>query len=216
MKRNNLFMLAYIIFIFVSSWLRVVYDYPMWPKLVAAITIASFFLIISDLVYSLIKNTYENMQTETEYIAVIQEEFGAMQKYAQEYLKEKVDKIDEIKKVKIEETIESMDGKLKSIRERAKNIINYCEKYKIVADTFTVLGFLSFFFILVFETVSSFIIGILDLITVLSFGFVLLTQYFSEKQINDIAEVVADYTDMKNSIMALKIYYQQEGLHNAD
>ena len=201
MKRNNLFMLAYIIFIFVSSWLRVVYDYPMWPKLVAAITIASFFLIISDLVYSLIKNTYENMQTETEYIAVIQEEFGAMQKYAQEYLKEKVDKIDEIKKVKIEETIESMDGKLKSIRERAKNIINYCEKYKIVADTFTVLGFLSFFFILVFETVSSFIIGILDLITVLSFGFVLLTQYFSEKQINDIAEVVADYTDMKNSIM---------------
>ena len=209
-------MLAYIIFIFVSSWLRVVYDYPMWPKLVAAITIASFFLIISDLVYSLIKNTYENMQTETEYIAVIQEEFGAMQKYAQEYLKEKVDKIDEIKKVKIEETIESMDGKLKSIRERAKNIINYCEKYKIVADTFTVLGFLSFFFILVFETVSSFIIGILDLITVLSFGFVLLTQYFSEKQINDIAEVVAGYTDMKNSIMALKIYYQQEGLHNAD
>lgn len=216
MKRNNLFMLAYIIFIFVSSWLRVVYDYPMWPKLVAAITIASFFLIISDLVYSLIKNTYENMQTETEYIAVIQEEFGAMQKYAQEYLKEKVDKIDEIKKVKIEETIESMDGKLKSIRERAKNIINYCEKYKIVADTFTVLGFLSFFFILVFETVSSFIIGILDLITVLSFGFVLLTQYFSEKQINDIAEVVADYTDMKNSIMALKNYYQQEVLHNAD
>ena len=209
-------MLAYIIFIFVSSWLRVVYDYPMWPKLVAAITIASFFLIISDLVYSLIKNTYENMQTETEYIAVIQEEFGAMQKYAQEYLKEKVDKIDEIKKVKIEETIESMDGKLKSIRERAKNIINYCEKYKIVADTFTVLGFLSFFFILVFETVSSFIIGILDLITVLSFGFVLLTQYFSEKQINDIAEVVADYTDMKNSIMALKNYYQQEVLHNAD
>ena len=216
MKRNNLFMLAYIIFIFVSSWLRVVYDYPMWPKLVAAITIASFFLIISDLVYSLIKNTYENMQTETEYIAVIQEEFGAMQKYAQEYLKEKVDKIDEIKKVKIEETIESMDGKLKSIRERAKNIINYCEKYKIVANTFTVLGFLSFFFILVFETVSSFIIGILDLITVLSFGFVLLTQYFSEKQINDIAEVVADYTDMKNSIMALKNYYQQEVLHNAD
>ena len=216
MKRNNLFMLAYIIFIFVSSWLRVVYDYPMWPKLVAAITIASFFLIISDLVYSLIKNTYENMQTETEYIAVIQEEFGAMQKYAQEYLKEKVDKIDEIKKVKIEETIESMDGKLKSIRERAKNIINYCEKYKIVADTFTVLGFLSFFFILVFETVSSFIIGILDLITVLSFGFVLLTQYFSEKQINDIAEVVADDTDMKNSIMALKNYYQQEVLHNAD
>ena len=216
MKRNNLFMLAYIIFIFVSSWLRVVYDYPMWPKLVAAITIASFFLIISDLVYSLIKNTYENMQTETEYIAVIQEEFGAMEKYAQEYLKEKVDKIDEIKKVKIEETIESMDGKLKSIRERAKNIINYCEKYKIVADTFTVLGFLSFFFILVFETVSSFIIGILDLITVLSFGFVLLTQYFSEKQINDIAEVVADYTDMKNSIMALKNYYQQEVLHNAD
>ena len=209
-------MLAYIIFIFVSSWLRVVYDYPMWPKLVAAITIASFFLIISDLVYSLIKNTYENMQTETEYIAVIQEEFGAMQKYAQEYLKEKVDKIDEIKKVKIEETIESMDGKLKSIRERAKNIINYCEKYKIVADTFTVLGFLSFFFILVFETVSSFIIGILDLITVLSFGFVLLTQYFSEKQINDIAEVVADYTDIKNSIMALKNYYQQEVLHNAD
>lgn len=216
MKRNNLFMLAYIIFIFVSSWLRVVYDYPMWPKLVAAITIASFFLIISDLVYSLIKNTYENMQTETEYIAVIQEEFGAMQKYAQEYLKEKVDKIDEIKKVKIEETIESMDGKLKSIRERTKNIINYCEKYKIVADTFTVLGFLSFFFILVFETVSSFIIGILDLITVLSFGFVLLTQYFSEKQINDIAEVVADYTDIKNSIMALKNYYQQEVLHNAD
>ena len=216
MKRNNLFMLAYIIFIFVSSWLRVVYDYPMWPKLVAAITIASFFLIISDLVYSLIKNTYENMQTETEYIAVIQEEFGAMQKYAQEYLKEKVDKIDEIKKVKIEETIESMDGKLKSIRERAKNIINYCEKYKIVADTFTVLGFLPFFFILVFETVSSFIIGILDLITVLSFGFVLLTQYFSEKQINDIAEVVADYTDIKNSIMALKNYYQQEVLHNAD
>ena len=216
MKRNNLFMLAYIIFIFVSSWLRVVYDYPMWPKLVAAITIASFFLIISDLVYSLIKNTYENMQTETEYIAVIQEEFSAMQKYAQEYLKEKVDKIDEIKKVKIEETIESMDGKLKSIRERAKNIINYCEKYKIVADTFTVLGFLSFFFILVFETVSSFIIRILDLITVLSFGFVLLTQYFSEKHRNDIAEVVADYTDIKNSIMALKNYYQQEVLHNAD
>ncbi len=216
MQRNNLFMLAYIFFIFVSSWIRVIYDYPMWPKLVAAITIASFFLIISDLVYSLVKNTYENMQTETEYIVVIQEEFDVMEKYTEKYLKEKADKIDEIKKVKIEETIESMAGKLKSIRERAKNIINYCEKYKIVADIFTVLGFLSFFLILVFEVISNFIIGILDLITVLSFGFVLLTQYFSEKQINDIAAVVADYTDIKNSIIMLKDYCQQEVLHNAD
>ena len=67
-----------------------------------------------------------------------------------------------------------------------------------------------------FEVISNFIIGILDLITVLSFGFVLLTQYFSEKQINDIAAVVADYTDIKNSIIMLKDYCQQEVLHNAD
>ena len=80
----------------------------------------------------------------------------------------------------------------------------------------TLPEYAAFFLILVFEVISNFIIGILDLITVLSFGFVLLTQYFSEKQINDIAEVVADYTDIKNSIMALKNYYQQEVLHNAD
>ena len=70
--------------------------------------------------------------------------------------------------------------------------------------------------IIVFEPIASYIISVLDSVTVSAFGFVLLTQYLSEEKRNDLFKDIEKCIEHKNAIIALRKSYQQEVLHNAD
>ena len=62
MKRNNIFMFSYIVFIFLAASIKMIYDYPMWSRVVVAITAASWMFAISDCcasLYAFQKNIYE-------------------------------------------------------------------------------------------------------------------------------------------------------------
>lgn len=48
MKRNNLFMFSYIVFIFVCVVVRVFCEYPMWNTLIAAISFSSGMFAVAD------------------------------------------------------------------------------------------------------------------------------------------------------------------------
>jgi hypothetical protein len=48
MKRKDIFILAYIVFIFLSAIIRQFIDFPMWNKIVVAVTAVSWMIALSD------------------------------------------------------------------------------------------------------------------------------------------------------------------------
>ena len=48
MKRNNWFMIAYILFLIIASVVRYFYNYPMWNSLVLAVTVSSSILSFAE------------------------------------------------------------------------------------------------------------------------------------------------------------------------
>ena len=52
MKRSNIFILAYIAFIMISAIISNFYDYPMWHRIVVAVTSISWMLSLSDGLFS--------------------------------------------------------------------------------------------------------------------------------------------------------------------
>ena len=61
MKRNNIFMLAYIIFIFLCVEVKSFWDFPMWGKIIAAVTTASWLFAVSDC-FSCAANVHQKTQ----------------------------------------------------------------------------------------------------------------------------------------------------------
>ena len=212
MKRNNLFMLTYIIFIFAACCSKPFWEYSMWNKFVAAVTVTSFFLTISDLLYTLVRNIEETVTVELKYVDEVGPEFNLMKKELKKYLEKGLAKN---KEYIIENTM-ILEQNFKSMRQSSKNIRAQIKRGKIIASGFTILGFLSFFLIIVFEPIASYIISVLDSVTVSAFGFVLLTQYLSEEKRNDLFKDIKKCIEHKNAIIELRKSYQQEVLRNAD
>lgn len=212
MKRNNLFMLAYIIFIFAACWIKPFWEYSMWNKFVAAVTVTSFFLTISDLLYSLIRTSDEIMKFELRYISEVEPEFKLMKKSLEDYLKKGLAKDKDC----ITNNVKILEQSFEAIRAYSNEIFERSKKCKNVANIITVLGFFSFFLIFAVEQITSLIISGLDSITISAFGFVLLTQYLGEEKQNDLFKDIEKCVEHKNAIIALRKSYQQEVLHNAD
>ena len=63
MKRNNMFMWAYISFIFVSICTRIHCEYSLWSPLVMAVTISSILFAIEDLSSSFEKKLNDSCNT---------------------------------------------------------------------------------------------------------------------------------------------------------
>ena len=52
MKKNNSFLIAYILFILICLVVKNYWDYPLWSTIVAAVTTASWLFSISDMFFS--------------------------------------------------------------------------------------------------------------------------------------------------------------------
>lgn len=71
MKRNNIFMWAYITFIIASALLRIFVDFYLWNPIVLAITVSGIFFALEDLFASLYHSSKDNLEIVDSFISEI-------------------------------------------------------------------------------------------------------------------------------------------------
>lgn len=190
MKRNNSFMLAYIIFIFTCVVVRFSGDFPQWQILVAAITATSGIFSLADFNYTVSIELCEASKDTLKYAETAIEDIQEMLKAIDVFLDQsKNEENNELSRTEQERIDFYMQTKTKALSclkdceemkydtQKSKRIANVAEK---IASTLTVVGFFLFFAIMAFEPVSKFFTNRQDVLTVLAFGTILWTQYLDE------------------------------------
>lgn len=205
MKRNNMFMLAYIIFIFISLVVRFFFDYEMWAPIISAITIASCMFAVSDIFYAAATTYSDDAKT---FIPMLD---GALQKIERIEATYKTNESDITR-------CREMGSGLAGVLSEWPTMVNEtkCELHNIkktvnrkmtvakvcnnLVNPLTVIGFLSFFCTITFEPINNLMVSIQDFLTVFAFGIILVTQYFSNYSKEQHNELEAHYNEA-NSVL---------------
>ncbi len=195
MKRNNIFMFSYIVFIFLAASIKMIYDYPMWSRVVVAITAASWMFAISDCcasLYAFQKNIYETF-------------FPLLDKIKYN--------IEQVKTILVKKSYNEEITKVEFCEKDHKSLIASVTRSKKIAKSLeilslvlTFLGFLVFMCVLCFEQVYLFFFLRQDVSTVLSFGMILLAQFFNDygkmrvsHQKSNLEKMIYDWNALLNS-----------------
>lgn len=235
MKRNNMFMLSYIVFIFICFAIRTYCDYPMWNTLVVAISFASgvfafadFFsgkasaeldasLVTKDLYLRTGKSlSHQKNVIDACILKLSLRENDVEDEASLKYYKGLRNKLEEesVEHSRIREMYEK--GQILYKRHcRCSNCLNF-------------IGYLSFFIILVFQSVSNLLSPSLELLSVFSFGLISLTQYMANqaeeklnKQKKDAARICDVVNECKEALdklnrsteALLEISHQEEAVY---
>lgn len=222
MNRNNIFMWAYISFIFLAIILRLLFDYSLWSPLVMAITISSILFSIEDLYASLEKTQGD--------ICEIKENFtldahGKVEKLLSFYenVSNGLMNMEEDKVNSIQETCEDSKGKLIELLQFISDI--ECEtktgrtlqkQYQSRANLLVFGGFLSLFCTLIFASLITIPTTAQDIFTVCSFGVILMSHQIGiDKQIKNTDYMMRcqkfqqDLKDIENDLPgAEKVYHE--------
>lgn len=196
MKRNNIFMWAYITFIGISVALRLFFDYTLWNPIVFAITFSSMFFAIEEffgLLYQTKKKSCDITESFVTKARAKREDalsfFLKLDESAKKYKDSKYDlsELQEaatIPKSRIEKTLEMISDleKLNS-EDREKE-----KKFKIAAHIFAYIGFLLLFVSLIVATLITVSPLIQEIITVVSFAIILITQQSNNHFVDKIEE----------------------------
>lgn len=205
MKRNNMFMLAYIIFIFISLVVRFFFDYEMWAPIISAITIASCMFAVSD-IFCAVANIYSD-DAKT-FVPMLD---GALQKVERI---EATYNTNEPDITRCKEMGSSLAGvlsefpimvdktkrELNNIKKTVNRKMNVAKVCNSLVNPLTVIGFLSFFCTITFEPINNLMVSIQDLLTVFAFGIILVTQYFSNYSKEQHEELEVHYNEA-NSVL---------------
>ena len=163
MKRNDIFMWAYITFVFLCVVLRIFWAFPLWDAVVLAITISSMFFAVEDLCSSIARFSKETCDISDNFISTARKEISKDIEFLT-----KVDKKADIYKDKkynisdvnvgydpIRNAITQMatyvDSFEKKIAEKRK-IQRECQKY---ANITAYLGFLCLFCVLILSSAGT-------------------------------------------------------------
>lgn len=186
MKRNNIFMWAYISFIFISGIVRIISDFPLWSSIVLAITISSFIFAFEDF-YSTISNMYKDLYNISKnFISETKNKIAedlvflhSVRSKTELYKKSKYDIFDIEKSFEtLEEKCNCAEKKLKKIETDMNNNFGMYKKYKKLAFICSFMGFLLLFCTLVFTSFVTVPTLLQEIITVFSFAIILSTQQF--------------------------------------
>ncbi|MBD5161640.1 MAG: hypothetical protein HDT14_06440 [Oscillibacter sp.] len=196
MRRNNLFMWAYISFVFISVVVRLLVDYSLWAPLVIAITISSIPFGIEDLFISLSKSLNDSCDIKENFTSIFrrraEKELCFFENVSQrkEFFKNEMYDISSL-----QETWEHSKDRLSGMIQRIAYVENASKvererqkRYEKTANVFSYLGFLSLFCSLIFTSLITIPTHIQEVFTVFSFGIILMTH-----QINvDISTKIKD------------------------
>ena len=209
MKRNNIFMLAYIVFIFLCAWIKPIYDFPMWGRIVVAITTASWAFAISDCCSSISNLQKENYETQFPLVDTARFRINQIKEHL---LKRQLEEPNE-------STIEIVD----SCKKRCENILGIISKMnktskilEIASIVITFFAFLLFLCTLSFDPMYNYFFVRQEGFTVLSFGMILLAQFLTNIGSNYINNTKKEITAILNGWEALLHSYETEEKHNAD
>ena len=193
MNRNNIFMISYIIFIVVCAIVKIIWDYPMWGKIVAAITCSSWFFALADLE----TDDYTDLDGYRGIYSNYTEQASAKIKSVLAELNCRLlslrnAEVTENNKQTIEKGIKHFEDLIAIVKECEEECAEQKEKIqkdylsikhkKTMASVYATAGFFSFFCVLTFERVANLAIDIQDQLTVYAFAIILLTQYLSTEK----------------------------------
>ena len=159
MKKNNLFLFSFVIFIFICLMVKGFWEYPLWPAVVAAITCASWLFAFADLFYSKHKFSASIVEAYADYPELASDSLSRIKRAVEVRLIQsenfsginplytKQDEIDYYSSVK--DQVESLENYYKKLKEKVGKEELNADKFKFVSYAFTVSGFLVLFCILV-------------------------------------------------------------------
>lgn len=194
MKRNDIFMWAYITFVFFCIVLRMLWAFQLWGAVVLAITISSMFFAVEDLCSSMARFLKDSCDIADSFISTARKEvskdlefLSAVDQKADTYKDKEYDLSDvKMSYNPIRNSITQMAIYLDSFEKkivRKKEQQKKCQKY---ANIMAYLGFLCLFCVLVISSAGTVPVLDQEIITVLAFGVILVTQQintYSEKKI---------------------------------
>lgn len=226
MKKNNLFLLAFVVFIFICLIVHCFWEYPQWSAIVAAITSASWLFAFADLFYSNHKFAVSITETYADYPETSIESLHRIKRAVDVRLSQsenfsgtnplytKQDEIDYYSSVALQ--VESLEKDFKTLKEKVNKEKRSANWNRLASYAFTVLGFLVLLCILVFEPVANFFVGMQDYMTVGAFGVILATQFCEGMNEDALAKMKDSIKNNFNALEALRKNFEDEVKHNLD
>ena len=225
MKRNRLFLGAYIVFIFFCAIVKCFWDFPLWNAFVVAVTTASGILALADLFYIQGKhwkaNAEEQYRSSEEALLEVELINNALSKRLRQLnnsndntLHSKEDDIAHYKNA--QDSALGFQKQYLLLKSDACNQKTTAKAIEICSNVFTILGYLSLFSILIFEPLASVLFAFSDMITICSFGIILLTQLIDDICEERLNKLVQQYTNLRNALDALRKNYETEVKYNAN
>lgn len=183
MKRNNLLMGAYIAFVFLCFVIRLFEEYPMWNAIVAAVTFSSAFFAYADFFFGYSKALSDTCDIANEFICATKKRLNAETKSFEE-INAQMDRIpkeifdfSELRETitPIQKKHDDMETWLTGYSENIKQKQKKAKSNKFIAEVLTFLGFLVFLCILVFLPITVAAVEAQDILSVLAFAVILLS-----------------------------------------
>lgn len=222
MKKNNSFMLAYIIFIFVANIVKYFWEYPMWNTIVVSITVVSSFFAVSDFFLAGAK-LYENLKSSIgECIETALDEITQIKKLLDKRLSQSDDFVDSKLYTKQEQVehyndskrrVEHIESDMVYYQGRMKSYAIYSYRFRKSSEFLNIIGFILLFCIMGFEPVANFFCKDLDGTTVSAFGVILVTQYIENTIYDKIGVLRENFEKNTNALDAIRKTYESEVLH---
>ena len=194
MKRNNIFMWAYITFILLCTLFRIVFCFSLWQPIVLAVTVSSIFFAAESF-FSLQSRACNNMKGEAEkYISMIKDQMEpAFVKVKILCKNEKHLHPENQTNSLLYEKADSIESKLNGRRAKLENIIasleNSAKKYNEAENVAAFLGFLCLFLLLLIGSIMPVPQIVQEILTVFSFAIVLVSQQLDELYSKEIREI---------------------------
>lgn len=200
MRRNNIFMGAYIVFVFICFFARLKSEYSAWPSVVSAVAISSAFFAFADFLYIYAQSLRGICDVTNSYISdareMLDEERWIFLGFRERIRECSLEEFDFSEMTKLIDLVMEENGKTEEwIKENEAATLKKqkeVKRDKAAAAFLTFLGFLLFLCIVVFDTLATACVAIQDTISVFAFGLILVTQYvhtiLSEKTQKDVLE----------------------------
>lgn len=196
MKRNNIFMWAYIIFIFIAIGFRFSSDYSLWTPLVIAITISSILFSVEDLFISLAKLSSNLCDIQENFTPTAREMVErSLAFYEEASKKTKAFEHTEYDLSGLQSSGEHNIATLKKMIQRISDLENQAtsgrkeqSKFQKIATIFAFLGFLCLFCTLIIASEITISTVAQEIFTVFSFSVILITHQINivkSMKIND-------------------------------
>ena len=184
MKRNNIFMWAYITFIGICIIARIIGDFPLWQPIVLAITISSAFFAFEDLYSSRSRYLRDSCSIAENFIAEAKKRnndhllFFAKLSEASKRYKGTANDVGTIEDAfgPVKEQTEALSGYIKELEAKTTAKQKKQVEYHRIASIFAFLGFLCLFCTMAFAPHMDLANVQQEGLSVFSFAVILLTQ----------------------------------------